>query len=711
MSAVDFGLLRRRMAFQRGNRIVIDFETRSEAKFGKTKESVGAYKYAEHPSTTILCMGYQINDGPVKIWWPFLGEELPEDVRECVEKGYIFEAHNAGFERAIWRVIVCRDHFVDFPHTWADTMAACAYRSLPMDLDSVNRVLKLAQKKDKRGSYLISKLCKPQKWTKKERADGCTGTKWCEDPELLRELGEYCMQDVRAEKALGEAIRDLPEAEYDVWCMDQEINDLGVYIDIEAVEAADRIREDVERVLTERLRTITNNAVTSGGELEKIKDWCASQDFPLLDMQADTIEEYLDKNAWNQPPDNVREVLRIRQTLSKASAKKLAKFKSMLCDNGRICGLLQYHGASTGRWAGRGLQPQNFPRPDEDLITLCEEVEMAEGMEMIIDALRSGDHEYVDALYGDPMNAIASALRGFIIAEPGNELYVADFSAIEARVLAWVAGEQWKLDAFAAIDRKEGYKGSEDIYLATASSVYGYPCLTKKTHKAERQTGKTCELAFGYQGGVGAWRKFDDSDKWSDEEVDEKKKAWRAAHSNIVAFWYEIEDTAVRAIQLRRPCRYRDIVFSVVESEVGDWLACKLPNGRCLWYYNPQLVQVQNPWTGPDGKRGWRWQVEYEGKDNKKGGAWGRIRTYGGMLTENIVQAISRDLMVEAMFRVRKAGYPIILTIHDEIISERLIGGGGSVKEFFELMSVVPDWARGLPIAVAGYVGPRYMKD
>lgn len=698
----------------RGKRVLIDFETRSIAKLG-SKDSVGAHKYAEHPSTTILCMGYLLPDEEEpSIWWPFYGEPMPDIIKKAVEDGWMFEAHNAGFERAIWKTIIERDYDVPLPKNWHDTMAACAYRSLPLSLDDATEVLNLAHKKDKRGKQLLRKLCQPQKLTKKDIKEGKEWPNWCDDAALMEELGEYCKQDVRAEHALSKAIRDLPEDEYEVWCMDQEINDLGVYVDIGAVEAADKIRADVEVKLEAELGKVTGGAVNSGSELAKMLEWIAPRANNLgifIDnLQAETVEEWIKKlkDDTDEDASAIHRVLQIRQTLSKASAKKLAKFISMRCDDGRIRGLLQYHGAGTGRWAGRGLQPQNFPRPDEKLVKDQKGEPHGAAMERLVEAIRSADPDLVELLYGDPMAAIASGLRGLITAAPGKELYVADFSAIEARVLAWVAGEQWKLDAFAGIDRGEGYKGSKDIYLATASGVFGYPCLTKETHGVERQTGKTCELAFGYQGGVGAWRKFDDSDKWTDDEVNEKKNQWRASHPNVVELWYGLEEAAVQAVLTGRAHKYMSITYQVVNSSCGKWLACKLPNNRCLWYYNPRLEQNRMPWQKPGE---WKYQVVYEGRDSKKGGAWNDIRTYGGMLTENVVQAISRDLMVEAMFRVRKADYPIVLTIHDEIIGERDKGTGGDFGEFSRLMAIVPDWIPGIPIAVSGYRAERYRKD
>lgn len=717
---VDFALMNRKMAaagrewhqnheINEFPRVVVDFETRSIAKLGD-KDSVGAHKYAEHPSTRILCLGYKIGNEPAQIWLP--GTPFPQRLIDLIEFGAIFEAHNAGFEKAIWRAILV-PMGIPYPTKWMDTMAACAYRALPMKLEAAGAVLDLPIQKNKRGKDLIRKLCVPQKLTKADIKAGLEYPKWCNDPALLDELYTYCKDDCDSEKCLGDAIGDLPGPEYDVWCLDQTINNRGVYIDVEAVKAASVIRDTVVANLTNELQRITNNRVGTVDERDKIIAWAEEQGFRIPDMTADTLVLLLGKENMNPPPDNVRRVLEIRQALGRSSVKKLDKFLLWRCMDGRLYGLLAYHGASTGRWAGRGVQPQNFPRGDDSILGEAAWLgkrhnnEPGVGMGRLIEAIRTGDSDLVELLYGDPMEAISSALRGFIIAEPGNELFVADFSAIEARVLSWVAGEQWKLDAFAGIDRGEGYKGSQDIYLATASMVFGYPCLTKKTHHKERATGKVCELAFGYQGGVGAWRNFDSSDKWTDEEVDAKKKAWRAAHPMTVRLWYGLEEAAVNAVMSGRACRYRGVTFQVVKSKVGPWLACRLPNGRCLWYYNPMVEE-----TGTDYITGLpKYQVSYEGKDNKRGGAWARIRTYGGMLTENVVQAISRDLMVEAMFRVEAAGYPIILTVHDEVIAERKKRSGGDIKQFNALMSVVPPWCKGIPLAVAGWVGDRYLKD
>ncbi len=711
----------RQMALYERPRIVGDFETRSEVDL----RDIGAWKYAEHPSTRILCFSFKLvnPDGsvihPTRIWWPFYNEAVPPQLIEWLEAGYVFEAHNAMFERAIFTHIMTKKHGVPMPKYWADTMAGCAYRSLPMDLEDVGSVLDLPTKKDKRGKELLRKLCGPQKLKKQDIKEGKVYPNYNNDPVLMEELGAYCMTDTDTENALGIAIHDLPPNEYEVWCLDQTINERGVFVDIEALHAAAKIRDAVFEKLLKQITEITGGAVHSADERDKIIAWAETKGVTLDNMTADYVEDKASRLERllkvEEDPDTraVYKVLRIRQTLGKSSTKKIDKFIDWICADDRLRGLLQYHGASTGRWAGRGVQPQNFPRPDELLMfdTKADGKNLHDGIDKLLEIIRTGDADLLELVYGDPMEAMASALRGFIIAEPGNELYVSDFSAIEARVLAWIAGEQWKVDAFAAIDRGEGYHGSQDIYLATASMVFGYPCFTKKSHGPERQVGKVCELAFGYQGGVGAWRKFDTSDKWTDAEIDEKKKGWRAAHPMVQRLWYGLEEAAVKAVMLKTTTHYRDITYAYVQSSVGPWLACKLPNGRCLWYYNPEAVEA-----GVDRRTGeMKYQVQYEGKDNKRGGLWGVVRTYGGMLTENVVSAISRDLMVDAMFRVERAGYPIILTVHDEIVCERKIGSGGSLKEFNALMAIKEAWVTKspiiLPMAVAGYRAIRYRKD
>ena len=704
-------------------RSVIDFETRSVLDV----RDVGAWRYAEHPSTEILWLSYKTPGNQTKLWAPPV--PFPEELTElAAQEDHVFEAHNAQFEMAVWLRILHEQLGIPMPKRWADTLAVCAYRSIPLGLDEVGRVLNLSTQKDKRGKYLLQQLSKPRKPNKAEKKEfeelGIPPEKWPvlwrEDWELLEELGSYCATDTDTEHLLGQTIGDLPLPEYRLWTLDQRINYRGIHVDVEAVEAAIGIVELLAEQMEGELVKLTGGAVTGGGQVAKIRDWLDGQGFYMPNLQAETVENAL-KNLSDQvtngecPPEEIEHiyrVLEIRQTLGSSSIKKLYKFIECLCRDNRIRGLLQYHGAGTGRWSGRLVQPQNFPRGElEDFVERLGLKDAPDGaertMEILIETIKLGGQDAIDMLgdlFGSVIDALITALRGMFIAAPGMKYHVADFSAIEAVVTSWLAGEAWKLDAFRAIQRGEGYNGAPDMYCATASMVFGKPITSKKEFPKERQVGKVCELAFGYQGGVGAWRNFDKSDRYDDPEVDFFKTQWRDKHPATRDLWYGLENAALDALRLNRRVAYRYVAFEPVVDDAGKWLTAILPNGRRLWYYNPRLEDVKMPWGD------WKKQVSYEGRDNKKGGRWGRIRTYGGMLTENVVQAISRDLMAEAMVRVELRGYSIILTVHDEIISEDP-EDFGSQEEFEALMSIVPEWAPDCPVAVAGWEGYRYRKD
>jgi DNA polymerase len=315
-------------------------------------------------------------------------------------------------------------------------------------------------------------------------------------------------------------------------------------------------------------------------------------------------------------------------------------------------------------------------------------------MDDLIACIKKGDRYALADQYGDPMTALSDALRGMFTAGPGKTLQTADFTAIEGRGTAWVAGEEWKLEAF---------RRGEDIYCSTASMVYGYPVIDKKSHPRERGVGKVCELAFGYQGAVGAWRGFDKSDKYTDAEVMAFCRTWRSKHPATVALWRGLERAAGRAVMTGKPQHYSCVTYETVVDRAGKWLTCILPNGRRLWYYDPEC-DVEDAYWGP------RYHVTYEGRNNHRGGKWDRIAGYGGLWTENFVQAFSRDVLVEAMFRIEYGGYPIVLTVHDDAISE-VAPNFGSQKEFDALMMQVPTWAPGLPIDVDGWRGFRLHKD
>jgi len=714
------------------HKVVLDFETKSEISV----KDVGAWKYAEHPSTEILSAAYDMpNSYETKLWAPPL--PFPQELIDLVnDPDCYFEAHNAQFEMAIWLHILHRRHDIPMPSKWMDTQATCAYRSLPLALDKVGAAVNLDIQKDARGKYLLNQLSKPRKPIKKERdafkelgiPEAEWPILWREDWDLLEELYGYNITDTKAEHQLGDAIGDLTIAEYNIWVMDQRINYRGMGIDVDAVDGAISIMEHMFGLLEAELIKLTDGKVHTGSQRDKMLAWLQSVDVPIENLTADSVKDWIEnidevcQGADHDPRlETARRVLEIRQTLGSSSVKKLYKFRMCVGEGDRIRGLLQYHGAGTGRWAGRLVQPQNFPRGClEDFVDMLGMGE-ADVMELLMDTVRIGGSEGMDALniiFGSAINALVTSLRGMFKAAPGKIYHVADFSAIEAVVTAWLAGEKWKVKAFEAIQRGEGYNGAPDMYCATASKILGR-LITKKDKKERQQFGKVPELAFGYQGGVGAWYNFDPKTEMSEQQIDDVKVQWRKEHPAIAGeyieredgggyfaggLWKSLEGAAVECLHLDRPVAHGSIIFEPVYDKAGKWLSIVLPNKRKLWYYDPKLLSNVTPW----GKT--QWQVSYMGKDNKRGGAWGRVTTYGGMITENIVQAISRDLMSDAMLRVEKVGYSIIVTIHDEIISED-DEDFGSQQEFEDLMAVVPDWAAGCPVGVAGWQGYRYRKD
>jgi DNA polymerase len=688
----------------------VDFETRS---FRNVKDT-GAWRYAEDPTTEILCLAFRFDNGEIKLWVP--GLPFPQEIIDHINTGGMFEAHNAQFERAIWKHILVPKFSIPMPKKWKDTLAACAYKGLPLALDKVGSALNLEVQKNKRGKYLLNTLSVPKGATKNE-----PDRVYREDLDLMEELYEYCIDDVRAECLLSETIGDLSEPEYKVWVLDQIINQRGVKLDVKAVNGALKIVEFVETGLNKELSDITEGDVTAATQRDKIMTWLRGNGlFAIASLTKQEVEDTIAELERNPTGlEKCLRVLQIRQILAKSSTKKLTKMlDTVSLSDDRIRGLLQYHGAGTGRWAGRLVQPQNFPRGS--LEKYCDEMGLdpAECMDLLISIISAGLEDPDNAskellaLFGDPMEAIVTSLRGMFVAEDDCRYLISDFAAIEAVVLAWLAGEEWKLEAFRAINKGEKYNGADDIYCATASQIL-QRTVTKAEDKVGRQIGKTAEVAFGFVGGLGAWRKFDNSDTYDDEEVEDFKIKWRERHPNTVQLWYGIERAAIKTVRTGERQSYGRISYDVKEDAAGKWLVCILPNGRKLWYYDPVLIEEKINWF-PKGRRRddkpeMRTQLSYQGRDNKKGGAWGIVRSYSGILVENIVQAVSRDLMVEAMIRVEAAGYPIILTVHDEIIAElpKILG---SLEEFMNLMSIVPPWAEGCPIGVSGDEVSRYRK-
>ena len=658
-----------------------DFETRSEVDL----KEVGLDVYARHPSTDVWCFGWAREDESPHIWFP---TQHYDDLWEGGLEGITIVAHNAPFELAIWNhICVPRYGWPPLrPERTRCTMAMAYAMALPGSLENASAALGLTQQKDMAGHRLMMQMSRP-------RAIEPDGTVvWWDDFDKQMQLAEYCKQDVRTEQALCKRLLQLSESEQKIWELDYKINQRGVYIDRTAVTTAMWVvKKEVDR-LNGEMQRVTNGEVCAATEVATMTKWIQSRGVPIEGLaKADVI----DALKLDYVPEDVRKALLIRQEAGKTSTAKLHTMVTCLNDDHRARGLLQYHAAGTGRWGGRRIQVQNLPRPSVPHETI----------EQVIDVLTRASideaHAMITACFDRPMTVISDCLRGMICAAPGHELMAADFANIEGRVLAWLAGEQWKLDAFAKYDRKEG----EDIYKLTAAKIYSVPA--KEVNKEQRQIGKVAELACGYQGGVGAFQTMAKTYRVvvADVLADQIKTAWREAHPNIVKYWYSLEDAAVSAV--RHPgSRFgtwtgdQRVEFLVK----GSFLFCKLPSGRVLTYPYPKLKPIMTPW-GEDKE-----QVHYMSVDGKTK-KWQETHTYGGKLAENVTQAVSRDILADAMLRVEQHGFPIVMHVHDEIVAEVSdVQPAGLLTVFEEIIARVPQWASGLPIAVEGWKGKRYRK-
>lgn len=716
----------------------LDFETYSEAGYYFDGErwcsvagsqqgglpAVGAAVYAEHPSAEVLIACYRFGlDGPIHTWVP--GMPSPEPMLEHVRAGGLVHAFNSMFEWLIWDR-VCRRRYgwpeLKLENT-RDTMAAVSAYGLPGKLANAAKAMGLDVQKDTAGMALIRRFSVPRSPTKNNvRLRNYMG----DDHANAYKFYEYCAQDVRVESTLGSTVPPLSEYELEVWKLDQKINERGVVIDVESMRACQRIVDGLSERLTEELRYLTHGRIQSVGQVAEIQRMLGEYGIGIPDMQAKTIERVLGDGtheAHGHPW--AHRVLEIRSLLASASVKKLAALDRTLCADGRIRGLFMYYGAErTGRWAGRGAQPQNLPRGDAH-VTRCTTCERRQGpgiwcgscggplrtvkwnFDAAMDALESFRTSDLDSLitrWGDVLSVMAGCLRSLFVAAPGHRFVCSDYSAIEAVVLAALAGEEWRLEVF----RTHG-----KIYEMSASKITGVPLeeyLAYKRdngeHHPHRQAiGKVAELASGYGGGLGAWRAFGADKHMDEEEIKRNVKRWREESPAIVNFWYGLERAAIRAIQQPGTVfPHRGITYV----SDGSVLRCYLPSGRPLVYHTPSVVDAMTPWGTPT-KRilFWGWN------SNPKYGplGWVEMQTYGGRLTENVVQAASRDLMAHGMLHADRAGYNIVLTVHDEIVCEQS-EGHGSVEELERLMGTLPAWAEGWPVvARGGWIGREYRKD
>jgi len=661
--------------------ITIDFETKSYADLKK----VGTWAYSENPTTDAICGAYGIDKKPVQTWWPgkYDTDEMPDDLTLALNlPDSIIEAHHVAFERSFWMNVMAPRYGWAIPLDcqWRDTMAVACYYALPAGLDKLANVLGF-EGKDPEGGRLITKYSKLYLKTAKTEIP----------EEDFKKFVAYCVHDVQMEQSISDYLGDLPDRELPIFQLDQKINLRGLHLDAEGIRVATQIVDERAALLVKEFRALTGFNPT---QTTKVLAWFNNHGLKLENLQAGPLQEVMDDGEI--PSGSARRALEIRLAVNKASTKKLdAMVRQRGVDN-RARFQTRYHGAVTGRWTGSGFQPLNLKRNDEAI-----------DPEDLVRDIMYGDASWLDTVYGDAMDAISKASRHWIMAAPDCRIFVGDFTSIEAVILACLAEEKWKISAF-----RKGIK----LYEYMADKIHGLSpgTVTKATHPQERHDGKTGELAFGYQGALGAWLKFDHSGRHSDERIIEICQAWRQEHPCIVAFWYGLQGAAIDAAGdiTKNIHEYKQIRFQLVD----DWLTMILPNEKRLWYFKPE-VRLQPPhYCQP--------KVHEDcalGKCNhesvpvlsymaQKEGQWRRVTTYGGKLTENACQAISREILVEAMMRAEAAGYGIILSVYDEIVAE-VPEKFGSLQEFLDIMKgPLPKWCHDWPIGVDGWEGQRYKK-
>lgn len=654
--------------------LAIDIETRS----GADLREVGVYAYVADPAFTILLFAYSIDNGPARVL-DLTHEKLPFAIWQAlVDDTVIKTAFNAQFERVAIREYLQRESDTRVllgeqdmvlrveldPAAWHCTMVHAAYAGISGTLAWVASYLKVEERKDTSGMRLINLFSKPK------RGGGFNAP--ADRPEEWADFMRYCAQDVRTEQAILKALNEryalMPAQEWAIYALDQRINDRGVLIDRDLACAACNLSNTATTKALDQMRLLTGcenpNSVT------QLRHWLRVQghEFPTLG------KDYVDAAiAGGGLPDNIVEVLTLRKQTAKSSTKKYVVMRDASTCDDRVRGLFQYYGASTGRWAGRLLQVQNLPRgySDEGLIALGR------------DLVKRRDSASIELLFESVPELLKQLIRTGIVAPEGKTFCVSDYSAIEARVIAWLAGEEWVLEVF---------RGDGKIYEATASRMLGKPL--EAITKADRQKGKVATLALGYQGAHGALDRMGASQMGIDpSEYGRIVSTWRRANARIVNFWHDIEDACARVIEaggIEAVGRVR-----VTRDRRCGALAIQLPSGRSLYYHEPRVTGGKIFFV-----------------DTSTRGGFLRVETYGGCLVENIVQATARDLLAEAMLALDRQGAQIVMHVHDEVVLEvDAEGAEATLARVNKIMCTNPSWAEGLPLDAAGFISPVYRKD
>lgn len=654
--------------------LFIDVETYSSVDI---KES-GAYKYIESPDFEILILGYALDNGPVIIVDLAQGEEFPEEFEEALLDPECTKiAHNAVFERLSFK----RIGYNVPAEQWYCTSVKAAYCGLPLSLENVSKVLNLTDKKLDTGKALIKYFSCPCKAT---RVNGMRTRNYpWHAPEKWEMYKEYNMYDVLAEREIFYKLErhTIPNIEREMYVLDQNINDRGILVDMELAESAIDVDNTYTALLTQQAQRLTG--LENPNSPTQIRQWIEKQTGHAVlslskEIMPDLFKEFADYPA-------VIELLNIRKKLSKTSIKKYYAMLNCAMKDHRVRGTFQFYGANrTGRWAGRLLQLQNLSKNHISHIEVPREL------------IRDRDWESVEMMYDDVADILSQLVRTALIASPGKVFSVADFSAIEARVISWLANEKWRMEVF---------RGDGKIYEATGAKMFNVPIESITKGSALRDKSKISELALGYEGSLGALKRMGGERMGlSDTEMMSLVRKWRMANPAIVDMWHEIDEASKEAVRYQRPvsCTCRNIIFDCD----GEFMTVQLPSGRKLYYYGPRFKDKKiGKSTAPTRV------LCYEGvvQETKQ---WGEIDTYGGKLTENIVQAIARDLLGSSMLQLEAAGYHPVCHIHDECLVEVPEENAQMYyEEMARIMGTPPEWASDLPLRADGYTTPFYLKD
>ena len=642
-------------------RLFIDLETFSRVDI----KAAGAFRYIESPDFEILLVAYAWDNGPVQVidlTNPFDVDAhyaMSEVDKALANPSIVKVAHNSAFERAALSRYLKRDMP---PEEWEDTMILAAYNGLPLSLEGAGAALGLRDQKIKEGTLLINYFCKPQSRGQRERnLPEHAPDKWAR-------FCEYCRRDVEVAQAIYYRLARFPVTDFErrIWALDARINERGVMVDLDLAQAAVALDEAYKAECMAEMQRLTG--LGNPGSVAQLKGWLEGRGLFADSLDKAAVAELLARAT----DPATRRVLQLRQLLGKTSTKKYGTMLAAAGESDRVRGLTQYYGAGrTGRWAGRLVQLQNLPQNHLEAIGSVREL------------VRQRDLETLEMIYGNVTDVLSQLIRTALIAKPGHTFLVADFSAIEARVTAYLAGEQWRLDVFAA---------GGDIYCSSASQMFHVPVEKHGVNGHLRQKGKVAELACGYGGGVNALKAFG-AEKMglSETEMQEIVANWRAASPSIPRFWREAEQAAKWA--LNHPGQVARLRCGAAYRKDGNALRCQLPSGRQLSYWGAALEGGSIVYMGQGGS----------------GGGWVKKETWGGKLVENIVQAYARDCLAVSMDRLDQAGFQICFHVHDEVVAEA--PEGSRWEDMAAIMGQPIDWAPGLLLRADGYETKFYMKD